>query len=68
MTSSDWVKDLLTNSSKAELKQQVDMKSDKLDLLEQGGITYLKFFLDEMFFMKNDIVTDLHKLLKTFTE
>ena len=59
MTSSDWVKDLLTNSSKAELKQRVDEKFENIDPLKQGGITYLKFFLDEMFCVTNDVVTAL---------
>ena len=45
MMSSDWVKYLLTNSSKSELKQRVDEKFYKIDPLQQGGITYLKFFL-----------------------
>ena len=49
MTSSDWVKDLMMNSSEAELKQRVDKKFKKLESLEQGGITYLKFMLDKMF-------------------
>ena len=46
MTSSDWVKDLLANSSEAELMQQVDEKFEKFDPLEQGGITYLNFLLE----------------------
>ena len=68
MTSSNWVKDILTNSSKAELNQRVDEKFYNLDPLRQGGITYLKFFLDEMFCMTNDIVTSLQTFLKTFAE
>ena len=39
MASSDLVKDLLTNLSDAELKQQVNENSEKLDPVEQGGIT-----------------------------
>ena len=68
MTSSDWVNNILTNSIKSELKQQVDEKFDKIDPLEQGGITHLIFFLGEMFCMTNDAVTALQKLLKTFLE
>ena len=49
MTSSDWVKDLMMNSSEVELKGRVDEKFEKLDSLEQGGITYLKLMLDECF-------------------
>ena len=47
-TSSDWVKHLMVNSSEAELKQQVNGKFEKLESLEQGGITYLKLMLEEM--------------------
>ena len=49
MTSSDWVNDLMVNSNEAELKQPVDEKFEKLESLEQGGINYLNFMLDEMF-------------------
>ena len=38
MTSSDWVKDLMVNSSEAELKQRFDKNFKKLESLEQGGI------------------------------
>ena len=62
------MKDLLTNSSEAELKQRVDEKFYKLDSLEQGGITYLQFFLHKMFCMTNDVVNALQKFLKTFAE
>ena len=54
-----WVKDLMVNSSEAELKQRVDKKCEKIKSLEQGGITYLKFMLDEMFCMTNDVVAEL---------
>ena len=59
MTSSDWVKNLLVNSSEAALSQRVDDNFQQLKPLEQGGITYLKFLLDEMFCMMNDVVTSL---------
>ena len=36
MTSSDWVKDILTNSIEAELKQQMDENFNRIDPLEQG--------------------------------
>ena len=48
MTSSDWVKALMVNSSEDELNQQVNEKFENLELLEQGGITYLKLMLDKM--------------------
>ena len=68
MTSSDWVKYLFTNLSKAESNQKVDENFEKLEELEQGGITYLKFFMDEMFCMLNDVVLALQTFLKTFVE
>ena len=68
MPSIDLVKDLFTKPREAELKQQVDDKFDKLDPLEQGGITHLKFFLDEIFCMTNEVVTALQALLKNFAE
>ena len=39
MTSIDWVKDLLVNSSEAALSQRVDEKFQQIEPLEQGGIT-----------------------------
>ena len=42
ITISDWVKELMVNSSEAELKQQVDKTFDKLESIEHDGITYLK--------------------------
>ena len=68
MTSSDWVKDLVMDSSEAKLKQRVDEKFDKIKSLEQGGITYLKFMLNKMFFMTNNIVAALQTSLKNFSE
>ena len=39
MTSINWDKYLMINSSEAELKQQVDENFEKLESLDQGGIT-----------------------------
>ena len=58
----------MVNSSEAELKQRVNKKSENLESLEQGGIPYLKFMLDEMFCMTNDVVAALHTFLKNFSE
>ena len=46
----------------------MDENFDKINPIEQGGITYLKFFLEENFCMMNDFVTSFQKPLKTFTE
>ena len=40
---------------------------EKLESLEQGGITYLKFMLDEMFCMRNDAVAALQTFLNNFS-
>ena len=68
MTSSDWLKDFLMNSSEPELLKMVIETFEKLDSLAQGGITYLKYMLDEMFCMTNDVVTELQTFIKTFAE
>ena len=39
MASSDWVKDILVNLSEAVLSQCVDNNFQRLEPLEQGGIT-----------------------------
>ena len=62
------MKDILTNSSKIELKNQVNEKFENIEALKQGGITYLEFFLDKMFCMTNDVVTAFQTFLKTFAE
>ena len=68
MTSSDCIKDLLMDSSEPELLERVTEKFEKIDSLAQGGIMYLKYMLDEMFCMANDVVTALQTFVKTFSE
>ena len=68
MKISDWFMDLMVNSRKAELKQRVDKKFENLKSIKQGGITYLKFMLDEMFCMTNNVVAELQTFLKNFSE
>ena len=66
MTSSEWVKDILVNSSEATLSQHVGDNFQQLKPIEQGDIIYIKFLLDEMLCMTNDIVTALQSFLKAF--
>ena len=61
MTSRNWVKELMVNSSEAELKQRVNEKFEK-----QGGITLLKFMLNKMFWMTNNVLDSLQTFLKNF--
>ena len=68
MTSSDWVEDLLINSSEAALLQRVKDKFQQLEPLEQGVITYLNLLLYEMSCMKNDVFTALQLFLKAFAD
>ena len=68
MTSSNRVKYLMVNSSEVELKQRVEENSEKLELLDQGGITYLEFMLDDVFCMKNNVVAALHTFFENFAE
>ena len=46
----------------------MEKKFQQLKPIEQGGIKYLKFLLDEMFCMKNDVVTAFQSLLKAFAD
>ena len=58
----------MVNSSEAELKQQVNKKFKNIESLEQYGINYLRFMLDEMFCTTNNVVAALQTLLKNFAE
>ena len=68
MGRSDWIKDLMMNSSEAELKERVDEKFEKIELLKQGGITYLEFMLNKMFCMTNDVISALQTFLNNLAE
>jgi hypothetical protein len=41
------------------LIDRIDEKFDELDLYEQGGVTYIKIALDDMFTISNIVVTTL---------
>jgi hypothetical protein len=47
--------------------KRIDKKFDSLLEYEQGGITFLKITLDEMFTMSNMVVMLLQKYLKQFS-
>jgi hypothetical protein len=68
LTSMEWVKEFLTNSCDINLVKRIEEKYDQLFEYEQGGITYLKIELDEMFTMSNMVITSLHKFLKQFAQ
>jgi hypothetical protein len=64
----EWVKEFLTNMCDINLVKPIDEKFNQLFEYEQGGITYLKIALDEMFTMSNMVITSLQKFLKRFTQ
>ena len=65
LTSATWLKELMVNSSETSLTQKVDENFEKLGVMEQGGITYMKISLDEMFYVTQDAATVLQDWLKT---
>ncbi len=68
LTSMEWVKELLTNSCDINLVKRINKKFDCLAEYEQGGITYLKMVLDEMFTMSNMVIMSLQCYLKQFAQ
>jgi hypothetical protein len=68
LTSTEWVKELLTNSCDVDLVKPIDKKFDCLAEYEQGGIKYLKMALDEMFTMSNVVIMSLQCYLKQFAQ
>ena len=68
LTSMEWVKEFLTNSCDINLVKRIDEKFDRLFEYEQGGITYVKIALDEMFTMSGMVVLSLQKYLKQFAQ
>lgn len=66
MDSSDWLKQLLVNSSDDDLNKRVDEKYDELEETQKGGVVRLKLQLDEMFYMSPDVVNALQEWLRLF--
>jgi hypothetical protein len=52
----EWAKTLMMNSCDALLVEQIDIKFEDLSLYKQGGVTYIKPALDEMFTISNTVV------------
>jgi hypothetical protein len=63
-----WFKEFLANSCDVNLMKCIDKKHKFLLEYEQGGITFLKIALDEMFTMSNMVVMRLQKYLKQFAQ
>jgi uncharacterized membrane protein YgcG len=64
----EWAKSLMMNSCDVLLVDRIDEKFDELDLYEQGGVTYIKIALDEMFTISNTVVTALQGFFEAFAK
>jgi hypothetical protein len=62
----EWAKSLMMNSCDVLLVDRIDEEFDELDLYEQGGVTYIKIALDEIFTISNTVVTTLQGFFKAF--
>ncbi len=58
----------MMNSCDVLLVDRIDEKFDELDLYEQGGVTYIKIALDEMFTISNTVVTTLRGFFEAFAK
>ena len=68
LTSMEWAKSLMMNSCDVLLVDRIDEMFDELDLYEQGGVTYIKIALDEMFTISNTVVTSLQGFFEAFAK
>jgi len=68
LTSMEWAKSLMMNSCDVLLINRIGEKFDELDLYEQGGVTYIKIALDEMFTISNTVVTTLQGFFEAFAK
>jgi hypothetical protein len=68
LASMEWAKSLMMNSCDVLLIDRTDKKFDELDLYEQGGVTYIKIALDEMFTISNIVVTTLQGFFEAFAK
>jgi hypothetical protein len=66
---SEWVQELIMNSSSITLKKQIEETYQKAaGALSQGGIVYLKIWLETMFMMTPETVTAVKQYFKDFGE
>jgi hypothetical protein len=68
LTSMKWAKSLMMNSCDVLLVDRINKKFDELDLYKQGGVTYIKIALDEMFTISNTVVTTLQGFFEAFAK
>jgi hypothetical protein len=68
LTRMEWAKSLMMTSCDVLLIDRIDKKFDELDLYEQGGVTYIKIALDEMFTISNIVVATLQGFFEAFAK
>ncbi len=68
LTSMEWAKFLMINSCDALLIERIDKKFEDLSLYEQGGVTYIKLALDEMFTISNTVGATLQGFFENFAK
>ena len=68
LTSMEWAKTLMMNSCDALLVERIDEKFEDLRQDEQGGVTYIKLALDEMFTGSNTVVNTLQGFFENFAK
>ena len=64
----EWARALMMNSCDALLVERIDEKFEELALYEQGGVTYIKIALDEMFTISNTVVITLQGFFDAFSK
>jgi hypothetical protein len=64
----EWAKSLMRNSCDALLVERIDEKFKDLSLYEQGGVTYIKLALDEIFTISNTVVATLQGFFENFAK
>ena len=66
IVSCEWTRELFINSTSSALVKRIEEKYEALTGPQQGGITYIKIALDEMFNMLDIVITSLQDFFNTF--
>ena len=53
--------ELIINSLIPYLNKIIEDTIDSLEEMEQGGLTFVKILLDEIFIMRNYVISGIHK-------
>jgi hypothetical protein len=64
----EWAKSLMMNSCDVLLIDRTDENFDELDLYKQGGVTYIKIALDEMFTISNTVVATFQGFFEAYAK